>query len=495
MGASYDQSADAVVDNTRTLADTLGHFGSLVSWAGYDHELANYNSNISTAKGAPPTAPPPVPATWGGRLLGRLPTAFGGSGNGLQTDIPNLLEDIGIPVPDGDTALLDNAAAAWHAFITCEAVEDAMNLSLLGVFRFQHVDSPEVPDIQDRLGTLASCAINIQDTGNRLRQACSDHSSGLTQLRDTLHDLLARPRYPTRSHPGRHHLYLLPVRRSPALPEAPQQRPKSPPQRHVWPVPSATSTSSNASPKRSPTSRPSLAKTKNLITAIRDLKKTSAVEEDSVPAEEAAANDNLPGTQEPNVQTSKDYAHQQQQMDHVFVPKHNLDNFVSSSGGEDAADDKIIDSVQGVPDGIYGKTNPLVRTIDGQTITIRGAVINGVFKISTAFIPLNGGLHVALVPVTPRPLSNREISALSSLLSVDFDGVEQLRAQLSDLRVVATWGEGSPSVDLEPSPRMSQVRGRAELPVVGGSRCRRRLCLGELTLMLERTSLCDRIRR
>ena len=118
------------------------------------------------------------------------PTAFGGSGNGLQTNIPNLLEDIGIPVPDGNTALLDNAAAAWHAFITCEAVEDAMNLSLLGVFRFQHVDSPEVPDIQDRLGTLASCAVNIQDTGNRLRQACSDHSSGLTQLRDTLHDLL-----------------------------------------------------------------------------------------------------------------------------------------------------------------------------------------------------------------------------------------------------------------------------------------------------------------
>ena len=69
------------------------------------------------------------------------------------------------------------------------------------------------------------------------------------------------------------------------------------------------------------------------------------------------------------------------------MPKHNLDNFVSSSGGEDAAMDKIIDSVQGVPDGIYGKTNPLVRTIDGQTITIRGAVINGVFKISTAFIP------------------------------------------------------------------------------------------------------------
>ena len=91
---------------------------------------------------------------------------------------------------------------------------------------------------------------------------------------------------------------------------------------------------------------------------------------------------------------------------------------------------------------------------------------------------------MALVPVTPRPLSNREISVLSSLLSVSFDGVEQLRAQLSDLRVVATWGEGSPSVDLEPSPGCprSEVED-GELPVVGEVRDAAGDYVGELTLM------------
>lgn len=191
---SYDQSADSVIDSTRSLAETLQHFGSLVSWAGYNHELANYNSNISTSKGAPPTAPPTappnVPAPAADACYLDSPGAFGGSGTGLKTDIPNLLEDIGIPVPDGDTALLDNAAAAWHTFITSEAVDDATDLSLLGAIRFAHVDSPEVPDVQDHLGTLTGCASNIQDTANRLRQACSDHSSGLTKLRNTLHDLL-----------------------------------------------------------------------------------------------------------------------------------------------------------------------------------------------------------------------------------------------------------------------------------------------------------------
>ncbi|MEV6070630.1 hypothetical protein AB0L82_29140 [Nocardia sp. NPDC052001] len=40
---------------------------------------------------------------------------------------------------------------------------------------------------------------------------------------------------------------------------------------------------------------------------------------------------------------------------------------------------------------------------------------------------------------------------LSKILSGDFDGAAELRAQLPVSRVVATWGIGSPSVDLETS--------------------------------------------
>jgi RHS repeat-associated protein len=88
-----------------------------------------------------------------------------------------------------------------------------------------------------------------------------------------------------------------------------------------------------------------------------------------------------------NKQSSLDYGHQQSQMDHVFVPKHKLGALIASCGSEGATMDQIIESVQGAADGIYGTSNPLIRVINGFTVTIRGAMINGVFKIGTAFIP------------------------------------------------------------------------------------------------------------
>jgi hypothetical protein len=48
---------------------------------------------------------------------------------------------------------------------------------------------------------------------------------------------------------------------------------------------------------------------------------------------------------------------------------------------------QIIRSVGSVPDGVYGPANQLVRQVGNHTVTIRGAMINGTFKIGTAFIP------------------------------------------------------------------------------------------------------------
>ncbi|WP_327120606.1 hypothetical protein OHB12_16845 [Nocardia sp. NBC_01730] len=87
------------------------------------------------------------------------------------------------------------------------------------------------------------------------------------------------------------------------------------------------------------------------------------------------------------LKSSLDYALDKEAMGHVFVPKHKLDGLVKSLGGEEATMRKLIESVQGVPDGVYNGANPLVRTINGQTVEIRGAMINGVFKIGTADIP------------------------------------------------------------------------------------------------------------
>lgn len=53
-----------------------------------------------------------------------------------------------------------------------------------------------------------------------------------------------------------------------------------------------------------------------------------------------------------------------------------------------------------------------------------------------------------IAPVeNPRPLTDRERSILNTLLSADFDGVDDLRRQALDVVVVGMCGCGCPSVD------------------------------------------------
>ncbi|MFD3509304.1 hypothetical protein [Nocardia sp. NPDC058666] len=51
-------------------------------------------------------------------------------------------------------------------------------------------------------------------------------------------------------------------------------------------------------------------------------------------------------------------------------------------------------------------------------------------------------------PIHPRPLTDLESVVLTELLSVGGAGADEFRAQIPDSEVVATWGAGSPSVDL-----------------------------------------------
>jgi hypothetical protein len=108
----------------------------------------------------------------------------------LSTDIPGLLSKIGVPVPDGDTDKLAAAAAAWQKFATSDALGDASNLTMLGTFQFEHIQSPEVPDIQDHLSALGNCAQRIVQAANQLRIDCADHVDALNDLRNRLKELL-----------------------------------------------------------------------------------------------------------------------------------------------------------------------------------------------------------------------------------------------------------------------------------------------------------------
>jgi len=74
-----------------------------------------------------------------------------------------------------------------------------------------------------------------------------------------------------------------------------------------------------------------------------------------------------------------------------------------------------------------------------------------------------------LVKIEPRPLTADEQAILDHLLSLDFEGVEQLRRQAADAAVVGRCDCGCPTIDIKthgepldvPLPgRLSPVEGR-----------------------------------
>jgi hypothetical protein len=88
------------------------------------------------------------------------------------------------------------------------------------------------------------------------------------------------------------------------------------------------------------------------------------------------------------MQQAQDYASSPDKMAHVLDPeKHNLGNLIQAAGGRSEAMQQIVGSLS---DGVgLPESGPfeVTRTIQGEVVTIRGAVVNGVPKIGTAFIP------------------------------------------------------------------------------------------------------------
>ncbi len=83
--------------------------------------------------------------------------------------------------------------------------------------------------------------------------------------------------------------------------------------------------------------------------------------------------------------TALDYATRAEKLDHVFVPKHNLDPLVRKFGSREGVMEQMIRNLGGP----LPKSGPfqVTREVGGQTVVIRGAVVDGVPKIGTAFTP------------------------------------------------------------------------------------------------------------
>ncbi|MFC3433121.1 hypothetical protein ACFOS0_02745, partial [Nocardia seriolae] len=183
----YDKRASSAADTASRLVRSTNHLSYLVALAGYNHALANYNADTNPNKGNAPDKPSD-PGTAATVVNWVHPPAAGGPGHGLETSIPNLLESIGIPVPDGNTDKLKTAADAWHKYANCDAVANAQLTIGSAMAKINGIDSPEVDAILDQLDTLSSSAGDLETATSNLEADCHNLKYKLTEMRTAIHD-------------------------------------------------------------------------------------------------------------------------------------------------------------------------------------------------------------------------------------------------------------------------------------------------------------------
>ncbi|WP_405692724.1 Hint domain-containing protein [Streptomyces sp. NBC_01185] len=75
-------------------------------------------------------------------------------------------------------------------------------------------------------------------------------------------------------------------------------------------------------------------------------------------------------------------------LEHVIDPaKHGFGDLVAKAGGREQALRAIMNSLKGAKDLPAAGRYEVSRVIEGETVTIRGAIVNGVPRLGTAFIP------------------------------------------------------------------------------------------------------------
>jgi len=182
---SYDERVKDVLGAVNDLDNALENYGDIVIQAGYNHAMAEHNATPGN-QGPAPTMPPEPPSTSG--VLSAPPSA-GGPGRGL-IDAIGLLEEVGVPVPDGDTEKVSKAADAWDRLATVYQTKTIAEGLEVDARTFRDTRSPEVEYIVRDLEQLRDAMTAVTDGCAELSQSCKDYKSALEDLRKQLEDLL-----------------------------------------------------------------------------------------------------------------------------------------------------------------------------------------------------------------------------------------------------------------------------------------------------------------
>ncbi|MET9287239.1 ADP-ribosyltransferase [Nocardia beijingensis] len=180
---AYDHGSAELLRQTTLIAEAAGNFAAVLQTVGYNYAVADHAANI-TADGTGPDKPAPFPPPV---YLCRVPLpSAGGPGNGLVSDSVQLIEHIGITVPDGDTDKLQTVADAWKQIQADPAVTGFPDVLGQIAQEIQQNTAPEISLIVGHLATLRDSANDAIGAFGEFSTSCLDHKEDLKRLRDDL---------------------------------------------------------------------------------------------------------------------------------------------------------------------------------------------------------------------------------------------------------------------------------------------------------------------
>lgn len=373
--ASYDSTVMTAMSMTELLITAMGNYSNILQELGYNHALADYVAGTGRPEPGKPTQLAPA---WAPCLV--PPPAAGGPGSGLFDDVGfavSALEEFGVSMPDGEPGDLQTAADTWDKFGGESGVGNLPALLDQLAKTFESETAPDAAHVDEDIRELKKSAEGVLTLYKDLAKSCREHRSAILEFRTQLGQLLVDlAKDLAQEITETVVLGIIAGALTAGFGTAAIAAAKA----GKLALKMKTYVDRVLAAKRAAKFVDKVAETGNDLEARRAATQRIADLLAQRTADIAkAARDKL--------KSSLDYALDKEAMGHVFVPKHKLDNLVKSLGGEEATMTKIIESVQGVPNGVYNASNPLVRTINGETVHIRGAMIDGVFKIGTAYIP------------------------------------------------------------------------------------------------------------
>jgi hypothetical protein len=363
---SYDGRAKDVLDSVNDLTKALENYGGVVIQAGYNHAVAEYNATPGNRGPSPQR--PPEPASVGGVLS--APPSAGGPGKGLLDDALGLVEQVGVPVPDGDTIKVDKAAQAWDRLATVYQTKTVVEALEVNARAFSDTQSPEVEFIAKDLRELRDATSSILAACRELSQSCKDYKAALEDLRTQLEDILTDLAVELAATAV---ISIFAACVSFGLGAAAGTAKAA----HTVTKFATTIRSAVGAWKISKRISEGVQKAHDIAGIRKRLERIKNLGRKAKPEE----------PKPPVLRTDPEFEYnfRPERLDHTFREGHKLEGLVERSGGREQAMRQLLDALKGyVPQ--HGKFETVI-TVSGEQVTVRGFFDNGVIKIGTAFIP------------------------------------------------------------------------------------------------------------